>query len=158
MIKHSQAILALEACAQFEVLSVVDENLCAAHLTDVTSSPLSRDSIIQHYSDLFESQGNLPGVIHLDVDLPVSPVQMPLRGLTILIQEQVRLELHEIVNDGVTEPVSEPTPRISALLVVKKASREVRICIDPKLLKKAFKRSHFEMTTLEDVVPWLNNT
>jgi hypothetical protein len=36
-LKHSQAILGLNACLQFELLFVVEENPCATHATVVTS-------------------------------------------------------------------------------------------------------------------------
>ena len=52
-VKHSQAILVRDACLQFELLSGVEENPHFAHLTDATSSLLSHDNILQHYSDLF---------------------------------------------------------------------------------------------------------
>ena len=82
---------------------------------------------------------------------------MPLRRIPILIKEQVRQELQRMVNDGVIEPVSEPSPWISALLVVKKPREKVRICIDPKPLNKALKRSHYQMFAIDDVLSRLTN-
>ena len=57
-----------------------------------------------------------------------------------------------MVNDGVIEPVSEPSPWISALLVVKKPREKVRICIDPKPLI-----SHYQMFAIDDVLSRLTN-
>ena len=154
-IKHIQAILGLKVCLKFELLSVVEENLCSTHLMDVMSSLLSRDSILQHYSDLFQGQGTLPGEIHLDINPTVPTVQMPLRRLPKTIHKLLRRELPRMINDGFIEPLSEPTPWISALLVVKKPSGKVRI--DPKLLNKALKKSHNWMSTIKEVLPRLTN-
>lgn len=149
---HSQAILGLDACLQFELLSVIEENLCA---TDVTSSRLTRDVIMQKYSDIFQGQGTLAGDVHLEVDLAVPPVQMPIRRLPVALQDQVQAELAQLVQDGIIKPVTEPTPWISALLVVRKPNGKVRLCIDPKPLNKALKRSHYKMSTIDDVLPHL---
>ena len=35
---------------------------------------------------------------------------------------------------------------------------QVRVCLDPRDLNRAIKRSHFNMPTLDDVLPTLNNT
>ena len=44
----------------------------------------------------------------------------------------------------------------SALLVVRKANGQVRVCIDPKYtINKALKRRPFPMTTLDEVLPRL---
>jgi hypothetical protein len=109
------------------------------------------------YKDLFEGLGTLAGDVHLDVDPTVKPVQMPLRRLPIPIKDKVQCELQQMCQDGIIEPVSEPSPWISALLVVAKPDGRVRICIDPKPLNKALKRSHYPMQTIEDVLPQLAN-
>lgn len=45
------------------------------------------------------------------------------------------------------------TAWISSLTVVRKSSGQLRICIDSKPLKGAFKRSHDSMPTTENVLP-----
>ena len=55
-------------------------------------------------------------------------------------------------------PVTEPTSRVSALLVVQKpAGQGVRICMDPKFLNAALQRSTQYMQTIDDILPNLNN-
>jgi len=57
--------------------------------------------------------------------------------------------------DVIIEPVTKPSAWISALLVVRKPNGKVRICIDPKPLNKALKRSEYPMPTIDDVLPQL---
>lgn len=52
--------------------------------------------------------------------------------------------------------VTTPTDWISSMLTVKKPGK-LRICIDPRDLNKAIKRSHYIMPTLEDILPNLAN-
>ena len=139
---HRQPILGLDACLKFDLLSIVEENICAVQQTQtaqqlVPMATVTREFVLQEYSDLFEGLGEMPGEVHLDIDPSVRPVQMPLRRLPEPIKEKVRLELKQMCRDGVIEPVSEPSAWISALLVVTRPDGRVRICLDPKPLNKA---------------------
>ncbi len=117
--------------------------------------PLTKDAIIKCYSELFRGVGLLEGDVHLEVDRSVPPVQIPPRRLPVPIKETVRQELEALCNEGIIEPVTEPSAWISALLVVRKPNGKVRICIDPKHLNQALKRSNYPMPTVDDVLPQL---
>ena len=54
------------------------------------------------------------------------------------------------------EPVEGPTDWISSLVVVRKPNGTPRICLDPKPLNRALKRSHYPMPTIEDLIPQLS--
>ena len=152
--KHQQAILELEACLEFDLLAV-RENICTVD-SYTPSSPLTRDILLTSYENLFEGLGTLGGEVHLDIDPTVRPVQMPLRRLPIPIKEKVQRELQQMYQDGIIEPVTEPSAWISALLVVAKKDRRVRLCIDPRLLNKALQRCHYYIPTIDDILPKLN--
>jgi hypothetical protein len=152
---HNQPILGLEACLQFDLLTVVEENICAVQQSALSNQPLTKEIIFQRYPDLFEGVGCMPGEVHLDVDPHVRPVQLPLRRLPEAIKEQVRCELDRLCKDDIIEPVKEPSEWISALMVTRKPDGRVRICICPKFLNEALKRSHMRMNTIDDVLPQL---
>jgi hypothetical protein len=157
---HRQSILGLDACLKFDLLSIVEENICAVQQMPTAQSPLpmgtvTLEFVLQKYSDLFEGLGEMPGEVHLDIDPSVRPVQMPLRRLPEPIKEKVRLELEQMCRDGVIEPVHEPSAWISALLVVTRTDGRIRLCLDPKPLNKALLRSHYRMQTIDDILPLL---
>ena len=157
--QHKQPILGVDACLQFDLLNVVEENICAVRdatsASSATTPRLTREAVVAEYADLFEGLGTLPGEVHLEIDADAKPVQMPLRRLPEAIKEKVRAELDQMCRDGIIEPVNEPSDWISALLVVSKPDGQVRICIDPQHLNKALKRSHYRMETIQDVLPKL---
>ena len=64
-----------------------------------------------------------------------------------LKEELVRLE-----RLGVVRPVDRPTDWVSSLVLVKKP----RVCIDPKPLNKALKRSHYSLPIIDDLLPELS--
>ncbi len=166
--KHEQALLGSKACRVLELIRVVDENICVVNATASAKQPLAQADanakdtkclteaeIMSEYADLFEGVGLLEGDIHLETDPTVPPVQMPLRRIPFGVRDKVAAELQRLEEDGIIAPVTEPTSWVSALLVVAKPDGRIRICIDPKPLNKALKRSHYYMPTIDDVLPQL---
>ena len=80
---------------------------------------------------------------------------MPPRRLPVAIKERVNVELDEMCRNGIIEPVSEATPCVSALLFVTNWNGRLRICLDPRSLNKALKRSVYAMPTIDDIPPQL---
>ena len=143
----------------FDLLTVVEENICSVDMlqSGQMNSCLSRENILEQYADLFEGQGKLPGLVHLDVDETIRPVHMLLRRSPIAIQEKVRGELEKLTSEGIIRQVTEPSAWISALLVVMKPSGQIRLCIDPRPLNKALLRSHYKMPVIDDILSQLTN-
>lgn len=56
-----------------------------------------------------------------------------------------------MVQLGVIEPISTPTDWVNSIVLVKKTNGNLRICLDPRNLNKAFKRSYFQFPTIHNV-------
>ena len=65
-------------------------------------------------------------------------------------------ELQRLKKLGVIKPVVTPTDWVSSLVIVKKPSGKIRLCIDPKPLNKALKRCHYPLPIIEDLLPELS--
>lgn len=59
--------------------------------------------------------------------------------------------LAEMVRDGYITKVEQPTEWVSYMVVVT-CKDKIRICIDPRDLKKAIKREHYPMRTIEELI------
>ena len=57
--------------------------------------------------------------------------------------------------EGVIKKVNEPTEWVNSLLVETKPDGKMRICLDPSDLNRAFKREHYPVPVLEDLIPEL---
>jgi len=159
-------ILGIDACRRLDMLRIVEENIC--ELTSAITPPppssssrtgrVTEDDVIKQFADLFDGAlGHLEGDVHLEVDPDVAPVQMPLRRLPVALRDRVEAELRQMVIDDVIVPVTTPTRWISALLVVAKQPKGIRICIDPTPLNRALQRSVYYMPTIDDILPKLSN-
>ena len=63
---------------------------------------------------------------------------MPLRRIPLSVKEDVEEELLRLEKLGVITRETRPTDWVSGMVVAKKPSGKLRICLDPKPLNKAF--------------------
>ena len=112
------------------------------------------------YSDVFgEAIGCIPGEYDIKVDEDVRPVVHPPRSVPSALRDKVKDELNRMEEIGILKKVTEPTPWVSSMVVVKKKTKNaVRICIDPSNLNKAIKREHFPMNSIDDIVTRLHGS
>ncbi|PIK59784.1 hypothetical protein BSL78_03239 [Apostichopus japonicus] len=52
---------------------------------------------------------------------------------------------------GVIEPITEPTDWVSSIVYCRKPNGKWRVCLDPKDLNKAIKRTHYHTPTSEEI-------
>ncbi|VDI14483.1 Hypothetical predicted protein, partial [Mytilus galloprovincialis] len=72
------------------------------------------------------------------------------------LKPKLKAELQRLEKLGVIKPVDTPTDWVSSLVIVKKPSGKIRLCIDPKPLNKALKRCHYPLPIIEDLLPELS--
>lgn len=110
------------------------------------------EDIISKYNDVFEGLGCLPGELHLEVDPDIRPVQQVPRQIPIPLKHKVTEAIRSMEKNGIIKRVTEPTQWISNMVVIEKPGK-LRTCIDPSALNKALRRSHYQMPTIEEILP-----
>ena len=123
--------------------------LITVHIANsINTSPITAPSdIFMEYKDVFEGRGCLPGEYHLEIDPDAQPVKQPLTA-------ELKAHIKTLEKMEVLKRVTEPTEWISSQVIVRKGSK-LRLCIDPKDLNKALKRSHYPIPTIEEILPEL---
>jgi hypothetical protein len=96
--------------------------------------------------------------VHLYMNPEAIPVQLPVRKMPLAIVDQVKGELDRLVTEGIIVPVTEPTPWVSALLILTKKDGNIRVCIDPKPLNAAMFDNDFYLKSIEDILPNLTGS
>ena len=89
----------------------------------------------------------MPGVLNLEIDKTVLPVQLPTRRVPIAVEPKLKAEVDCLVALKILTPVDVPTERISATVVAVKKNCGIRLCIGPKALNKALQRNHYPLST-----------
>ena len=119
-------------------------------------SSWSREDILKTYADVFNGElGKFEGEAHLEVDHSVPTVRLPLRKVPLALQHPLEEELKRLEACGVIVCEERPTDWLSSLVVVPKTNGKIHLCIDPKPLNKALKRSHHPSLKLDELWPKL---
>ncbi|XP_011437820.3 retrovirus-related Pol polyprotein from transposon 297 [Magallana gigas] len=143
-------ILSAEACEKLGLLTVN-----VVHKLTATSSqfkPMSKEQILSEFKDVFEGLGEFEGEYHIELDPTVKPVQRQPRRVPQALKGEIKEKIESLVKRGVLKKVSSPTDWISNMVAVKKPGK-LRLCIDPKDLNSAIKRPHYQMPTVDDILP-----
>lgn len=158
--RHSLEFEIVEANQQPLLSGSTCERLGLIHFTvpaelnvmDSQVGSLSKVALIRKYQDVFTAPvESVPGEVHFELDTSVQPVQCAPRNVPVALKDAVKAQLDKYEADGHITPVSEPTDWISNMVIVKKPDK-LRLCIDPKHLNQALRRSHYLMPTLDDVL------
>ncbi|VDH97221.1 Hypothetical predicted protein [Mytilus galloprovincialis] len=147
-------LLGSKAVQAMNLVTVNYENIKAVR-QGALFKPLSKETVMKEYADIFEGTGKLQGKYHLELDNTANPVVHPPRKVPVAIKEKLKSELERLTKLEIIKPVSTPTPWVSSLVTVVKPDK-LRICIDPKHLNQQLKRSHYPLPTIDDLLPELS--
>ena len=112
--------------------------------------------ILREYTEVFNVEfGCFAGELHLEIDPTVTPIQLPVRKTSLVLKDRLKDELDRLESIGVITPIEEPTDWVSCIVNTPKPTGKLRVCLDPKPLNKALKRSRYPMPTLDDILPQL---
>ncbi|XP_021346800.1 uncharacterized protein K02A2.6-like [Mizuhopecten yessoensis] len=112
------------------------------------------DELKDKRSALFKGIGCLPGEHKIETDETVPPVVQPPRRIPHTLRDKVKAELLKMED---MNKVEQPTKWVNPIVVVRKPTGDIRICLDPRNLNKAIKREHYPLKTAEDVAASLKS-
>jgi hypothetical protein len=140
---YLQPLIGYRAAEQMNLLSINEHNFERVASVKITDK----------YADVFSGDlGTFSGKHHLKVKPDMTPVVMPDRRTPLSVRPALKKELDRMCNLKVIEPVDIPTPWVSQLVLTKKKSGAIRVCIDPKELNAALIREHYTLPVLEDTL------
>ena len=88
----------------------------------------------------------------IKLDKTADPVLHAPQRVSVALRAQIKDTPDGLQADQIIGPVTRPTEWISSLVVVhKKDTKKLRICLDTKDLSHAIQREYYPMHTIEDV-------
>ena len=150
---NSTPILGLDACVSLELIKLI----LAVDSDPSHTCPLTKEIVLDKYSDVFDGIGQLPGECEIYLKSDSVPVVHPPRRVPIAIRDKLKAELERMEREHVIKKVTKPTDWVNSLVTVEKPNGSIRICLDPKDLNDAIKRPHYPNKTLDDILPDLTD-
>ncbi len=151
-------LLGNKSVQAMDLVRIQHENIMA--IDDIVTTerhrekePWDKSDMHRKYADVIGGDGCLEGEYNLEVDPAVKPVRLPKQRVPVALMKHLKDELGSIVERGIIAQVEKSMDLISSMVVVKKPSGKLRICIDPRPLNKALRRQHFPLPTIDDVLP-----
>ena len=144
------SLLSLDTCLTLKLLTYKPEEVSVVN----SGCKITKQQILSQFADLFTGVRCLSGEYGIDLDEKVLPVQNRPRKIPHTMRAAVESKLVQLEHAGVIASVNQPTDWISNITTVwKPDKKQVRICLDPRDLNKAIRRNHFNMPTIDDVLP-----
>ena len=125
---------------------------------DVKEHIKSKEHLIKSYPDCFNGIGKFRGEYHIILDPSVPPVVHPPRRIPLSLENDVKEELDEMIDNDIIAKIKEgePTAWVNSLVYKRKSNGRLRLCLDPKDLNEAILREHHATSTLEEILPKLS--
>ena len=112
----------------------------------------TKPEILSTYADQFRGIGALHGEYEIKIDESTTPAVHPPRRIPCMLKDKDKAELCRMEEMGIITKVEEPTKWVNPIVVFRKPNGDVRIYLDPVDLKKAVRREHYPLKTVEQVV------
>ena len=117
------------------LLKIKDFDLLDYVCADKESNKLTGINVKADYADVFHGLGRLKDSYSIEVDDSIRPVVNAPRRVPVPTRNKVHEEREQIVNEGVVTPVTNATYWVSSMVVVQKPNGQIRLCLDPAMLR-----------------------
>lgn len=141
---QDENILTIDSIVIKELSTTIQESNSDDHMT--------REKIKTEFENISKDDGCLEGEYNIEIDNSMPPVKLPKHRVPVAMMTPLKEELKNLEKRGIITSVEESTDWISSMFSVKKTNGKKKISIDPKLLNRALKRSHFPLPTFEDIL------
>ena len=131
------------------VLNMSHSEVAAVRTVDLP--PTIPKYIAEEYSELFQGLGQFPRIHTMQTRPEVQPVVHAPRRVPFDLRDRLQSQLDKEESLGVIVKVDEPTDWVNSITIVEKKNGSLRICLDPRDLKKALKREHYSCLTVDDI-------
>ena len=117
------------------------------------NSQLDKNILLELYPDRFEGIGKFPGKCHIDLTPGAKAVIQPPRKYPIHLRDEIQRTLDDMIKLNVIEPIpeTETTEWLNALAFSRKDNGKLRVCLDPRDLNAAIRRTFHRAPTVEEI-------
>ncbi|UYV71446.1 hypothetical protein LAZ67_8003250 [Cordylochernes scorpioides] len=135
---EAQTLITGDTCEKLEILRRIN------HInTDEMKLCSETQKIIEQYHEVFQGVGLINSECKIYTKPEYSPVQVPPRRIPTSLGAEVQSELEKMVKQGIVKKIYHETEWSHPMVVVKKKSGQIRICLDPPELLHEIPKSKY---------------
>ncbi|GFO45200.1 polyprotein [Plakobranchus ocellatus] len=138
-----------KACTALGLVKVNCEVTAEAKSQAFSSKSIS--DIHEDYPDQFGGIGSFLRHFNITLKDDANPVVHATRKYPVHLQKELKVELDRMESLEVISKVTQPTDWVNSLAFSRKPNGKLRVCLDPKDLNKAIKRTYHKTPTLEEI-------
>ena len=132
--------------------------------SQLQGSPLTKQDILDIYSDVFTGIGKFPGMPYkFQLKENVKPVRHAPRKVPIHLQDAFHKEIRNLEQLGILEETKDVTEWVNSFVIMEKKiptdsnssqghSKMLRICLDPRDLNEALEREPYYAQSIEEIM------
>lgn len=113
--------------------------------------------IIEQYKDVFNGIGCLETPYQIKLNENAKPVVHATRKVALPLLQPLKESLDDLEKSGIIQKVQGPSDWVNALVLVRKPTGKLRICLDPRDLNQAIKREYCKIPSLDQITSKLQN-
>ena len=107
----------------------------------------------EQFQPLYNHFGRLEGrQVQLSVNPEVKPAAQPVRRTPFGLRDKVEAKIQDLLDLDIIEPVENPTPWVSPIVVVPKPNGDIRITVDMRRVNEAVLRERHPIPTVEELL------
>ena len=145
-----QPIMGLKSAETFGLIKRIDE---------IQDNVDLKQELMEKYPSVFDETkiGCLPVIHTIRLDKEAIPSIDPQRKVAVAIRKDYKKALDNMVALNVIKKIVEPTRWVSSLVLVRKKSVEIRVCLDPKNLNDSIMREHYHIPVKSELTSEMAN-
>lgn len=97
-------------------------------------------------------------VLEIPIDKTVQPIQQAYRRAPIALEERIHDKLEYLLESDIIEKVDGPSPWVSPVVPILKASGDIRLCVDMRQANKAVLRETHPLPVMEELLADVEGT
>ena len=139
-----------------------DSNKCSISQSQMKDHPLTKQDILQVYSDVFTGIGKFPGMPYkFQLKENAKPTRHAPRKVPIHLQDAFHSEIRNLEKLGILEETKDVTEWVNSFVIMEKKTpdvsssqqdRKLQICLDPRDLNEALEREPYYTRSIEEIM------
>ena len=148
-----RTLLGLESCLDLELITL---NNKVEQIGLSVDEVQEKFTLLDEFQDVFKGLRCVEGEYTIKLKANSHPTIQPQRNVPLRLMDTLKGTLNDLERKDIIAKVEEPVSWVSNLVIVEKANKTLRLCLDPPDLNEAIEKEDFKQPSFETISSTLN--